>query len=338
MGATKSSKLFEVLPEKIRAELRRAKSPAWVPPMLATLTGEAFTRPGWLFEPKLDGVRCLGLRSGRQLQLISRNQKLLNTKYPELVKALESQGPASFLVDGEIVAFEGGVTSFAKLQQRMQVEHPSGELRIKVPVWFYLFDVLMLEGFEIRQLPLRERKRLLANDFQFKDPLRMTEHRETNGEDYFREACRKGWEGIIAKNADSVYVSGRSADWLKFKCINEQEFVIGGFTDPKGSRIGFGALLVGYYESGKLEYAGKVGTGYDTKTLENLYAKLKKLESKSSPFTSDGRPERGAHWVSPKLVAQIGFAEWTRDGKLRQPRFLGLRLDKEAKVVVREKK
>jgi bifunctional non-homologous end joining protein LigD len=337
MKAIKQSKLFERLPENLRAKLRRQRNPAWVPPMLATLTGEAFSRPGWLFEPKLDGERCLGLCSHRHVRLISRNQKPLNSKYPELVKALESQPVASFAVDGEIVAFDGDVTSFAELQQRMQVQHPAEELRKRVPVWFYVFDVLMLEGFDTRPLPLRARKRLLAEAFHFKDPLRSIEYRESEGEAYFEEACRKGWEGILAKAADSAYLSRRSGDWLKFKCINEQEFVIGGYTDPKGSRVGFGALLVGYNESGKLAYAGKVGTGYDTNTLEILHAKLRKLETRSSPFASDGGSERGVHWVTPKLVAQIGFAEWTRDGKLRQPRFLGLRLDKQAKEVVRER-
>jgi DNA ligase D-like protein (predicted ligase) len=330
--------VFDGLSSTLQSKVRKNIEPGWVSPMLATLTGEAFSRPGWLFEPKLDGERCLGLRSGDHVELISRNQKSLNNKYPELVTTLENQEATSFAVDGEIVTFEGQVTSFAKLQRRMQVQHPSEELRRSVPVFFYLFDLLVLEGVDIRQLPLRERRKLLANSVLFKDPLRITAYRETEGEAYFEEACRKGWEGIIAKAGDSIYSSGRSADWLKFKCINEQEFVIGGYTDPKGSRIGFGALLVGYYKSGKLEYAGKVGTGYDTNTLENLLARLTKLETKSSPFAAKGISERSVHWVRPKLLAQIGFAEWTRDGKLRQPRFLGLRFDKDAKEVVREKK
>lgn len=306
--------------------------------MLAILAGEAFSRSGWLFEPKLDGERCLGLRSGGQVRLTSRNEKSLNTKYPELVEALENQDVGSFAVDGEIVTFENGISSFAKLQQRMQVQHPTEELREKVPVWFYAFDLLAIEGYDIRELPLRERRRLLADAFHFKDPLRITEQRETEGEAYFKDACHKGWEGIIAKDANSAYISGRSGSWLKFKCINEQELVIGGYTDPKGSRVGFGALLVGYYESGKLEYAGKVGTGYDANILKNLEAQLRKLEIRSSPFAGNDIPGRSVHWVRPKLVAQIGFAEWTRDRKLRQPRFLGLRFDKEATQVVRETK
>jgi DNA ligase D-like protein (predicted ligase) len=305
---------------------------------VATLVDEPFSRRGWLFEPKLDGVRCLALRSDRQVQLISRNEKPMNEKYPELVQAFRAQKSDSFAVDGEIVTFDGEVTSFAKLQQRMQLEHPSEELRRKIPVWFYVFDLLHLDGRDTRHLPLHERKKLLATALDFKDPLRFTEHRETEGEAYFREACREGWEGIIAKNADSAYLSTRSHDWLKFKCLNQQEFVIAGYTDSQGERVGFGALLVGYYQAGKLVYAGKVGTGYDTATLHRLGSQLKKLETSNAPFESDALPSRSVHWVKPQLVAQIAFAEWTSAGKLRQPRFLGLRSDKAPPEVVREGK
>lgn len=213
-----------------------------------------------------------------------------------------------------------------------------GGTAAQIPVWFYAFDLLYLDGRDTRQLPLRERKRLLATALDFKDPLRFTEYRETEGEAYFSEACYKGWEGIIAKNADSEYFSTRSRDWLKFKCLNQQEFVIGGYTDPQGERVGFGALLVDYYEAGKLMYAGKVGTGYDTNTLHRLSGQLKKLETSNCPFDSDALPSRRVHWVKPYLVAQIAFGEWTSAGKLRQPRFLGLRSDKAPKEVVREGK
>ena len=211
-------------------------------------------------------------------------------------------------------------------------------MRSKVPVWFYAFDLLNLDGYDTRYLPLRERKALLKQTFSFNEPLRFSEHREVEGEALYRQACRKGWEGIIAKNAESSYVSRRSSDWLKFKCVNEQEFVIGGYTDPAGARIGFGALLVGYYEAGKLVYAGKVGTGYDTATLRRLSQQLKSLEVEECPFSGDELPAGNVHWVKPKLIAQIGFAEWTTAGKLRQPRFLGLRSDKSPAEVVREKK
>jgi DNA ligase D-like protein (predicted ligase) len=330
--------LLDELPAGLRAKLSKGAQPKWISPMLATLTDEPFSRRGWLFEPKLDGVRCLAVRFGGDVQLVSRNEKRLNEKYPELVKAFRDQALNSFAADGEIVTFEGEITSFAKLQQRMQLQHPSAELRQKVPVYFYAFDLLYADGYDLRQVPLRERKKLLAAALDFKDPLRFTQHRETEGEAYFREACRKGWEGIIAKDAESRYVSARSRDWLKFKCLNQQEFVIGGYTDPQGERIGFGALLVGYYEAGKLVYAGKVGTGYDTNTLRRLGNQLKKLEVGHSPFSADALPGRGTHWVKPNLVAQIAFGEWTSAGKLRQPRFLGLRSDKAPREVVREEK
>lgn len=324
------------LPAHLRARLRPSAHPRWIPPMLATLVDEPFSRKGWLFEPKLDGERCLAIRSGAYVQLFSRNEMQLNDKYPELVAAFHKQKSARFVVDGEIVAFEEGVTSFAKLQPRMQVRHPSEELLRSVPVWIYLFDLLHLDGYDTRQLPLRYRKELLQNALDFQDPLRFTEDRETEGEAYYRDACRKGWEGVVAKNADSVYVSRRSRDWLKFKCVKEQEFVIGGYTEPQGNRVGFGAMLVGYYDRGKLVYAGKVGTGFDNETLKRLSKQFARLESKTNPFAVGAPPRQRVHWVRPTLVAQIGFTEWTVEGKLRHPRFLGLRFDKKPEEVVRE--
>jgi DNA ligase D-like protein (predicted ligase) len=305
--------------------------------MLATLTDRVFSRHGWLFEPKLDGERCLVFRDGATLNLYSRNKKMLNAKYPELIEAFNMQELKSFVADGEIVAFAHGVTSFATLQQRMQVQHPSAELRRRIPVRFYAFDLLFLGSYDLRQVALRHRKSLLEKMLAFAAPLCFTPHRETEGEKYYREACERRWEGVMAKNGDSPYLSKRSREWLKFKCIYEQEFVIGGYTDPQGQRIGLGALLVGYYEQGKLQYAGKVGTGYDTETLHRLTKRLAALEIGSTPFVGDGLPRSSVHWVKPKLVAQIGFTEWTGDGKLRHPRFLGLRNDKEPKEVTRER-
>jgi bifunctional non-homologous end joining protein LigD len=324
------------LPTEAKARLRKITQPTWVAPMLATLTDERFSREGWLFEPKWDGERCLVFRHGYELGLFSRNRKRLDEKYPEITAAFQRQKTDSFIADGEIVTFKDGVTSFAKLQQRMQVEHPTAELLRRVPVWLYLFDLLYLGHYDTRQIPLRYRKEVLRKTFDFRDSLRFTEHRETEGEVYYREACRKGWEGVIAKNMDSVYVSRRTRDWLKFKCIQEQEFVIGGYTDPRGNRIGFGALLVGFYRGGKLVYAGKVGTGFDTETLQRLGRKLAEVETATCPFIGDGLPRRDVHWVKPKLVAQIGFTEWTVGDKLRHPRFLGLREDKKPEEVVRE--
>jgi ATP-dependent DNA ligase len=214
--------LLDGLPADAKARLRKRAQPKWVAPMLATLTDEVFSRQGWLFEPKWDGERCLAFRRGRDLDLFSRNRIRLNAKYPEVVEAIHRQETASFIADGEIVTFEGAITSFAKLQARMQVRHPSADLIRKVPVWFYLFDLLYLDRYDIRQVPLRYRKQVLRNAIGFQGSLRLMEHRETEGEDYYRKACEKGWEGIIAKNGDSVYVSGRTRDWLKFKCKQQE--------------------------------------------------------------------------------------------------------------------
>jgi DNA ligase D-like protein (predicted ligase) len=328
--------LLNRLPAEAKARLRRKPQPEWVAPMLATLTDERFSREGWLFEPKWDGERCLAFRRGRELSLLSRSRILLNAKYPEITMALDRQHRDSFIADGEIVTFKNGITSFAKLQQRMQIEHPSADLLRRVPVWFYLFDLLYLDGYDTRRVPLRYRKEVLRNTFEYKGSLRFTEHRETEGEAYYGKACSLGWEGVIAKDGASEYVSRRTRDWLKFKCSKAQEFVVGGYTEPRGSRIGFGALLLGYYRYGKLVYAGKVGTGFDRNTLRRLGRKLAELKTPLSPFAGDGLPHSGAHWVKPRLVAQVAFTEWTREGKLRHPRFLGLRDDKSPEEVVRE--
>lgn len=320
-----------------REALQRRKMPDWTAPMLATLTKKRFSSPAWVYERKLDGERCLAFRAGRRTRLPSRNQGDLRDTYPELVEALDKQAPSGAILDGEIVAFAGDVTSFARLQQRLGITDPDEARESDVSVYLYLFDVLHLDGYDVTALPLRTRKSLLRKSVQFADPLRFTAHRNESGEDYYAQACKKGWEGVIAKRADSRYVHHRSRDWLKFKCVNQQELVIGGFTDPKGSRIGFGALLLGYYEDDELRYAGKVGTGFDDDLLQSLGEQLSSLERKSCPFASEPAEARhGVHWVTPKLVGEIAFTEWTSDNRLRHPRFLGLRRDKPAGKVVRE--
>jgi DNA ligase D-like protein (predicted ligase) len=305
-------------------------------PMLATLTEKRFSNENWIFERKLDGERCVAYKAGDSVNLKSRNQEVINAQYPELVDALKQQDEQSFIVDGEIVAFEGNVTSFSKLQNRMHIEDPDEIHQSGVDVYYYLFDILYFDQYDVTEINQRDRKSLLKQVVSYEDPLRYMNHRNSDGEQYYHEACQKGWEGIIAKNATSPYVHSRSKKWLKFKCINQQEFVIGGFTDPHGERIGFGALLLGYYQQDELLYAGKVGTGFDDETLQRLKDKLDSLERKNPPFAEDDLPTKEVHWVTPDLVAEIGFEEWTQDHKLRQPRFLGLRRDKEAGEVVRE--
>jgi bifunctional non-homologous end joining protein LigD len=321
----------------VAASPAKPDEPAWLDPELATLTQDRFSDPGWIFERKLDGERCLAFKSGSGVRLMTRNQKEDTSSYPEITQALEAQRASEFIIDGEIVAFEGSETKFARLQQRLGVQHPGPDLLAAVPVYYYIFDVLWADDRDVRGLPLRERKQILRDLLDFTGPLVFTEHKDTEGEAYFRQACASGWEGVIAKRADAPYRAGRSRDWLKFKCQSGQEFVIGGFTDPQRSRIGFGALLLGYYDPDHtLVYAGKVGTGFTQRTLDRLHATLAGLEQDSPPFGRGRLPRSGVHWVQPRLVAEVGFSEWTTDGQLRQPRFQGLRDDKDPADVVRE--
>jgi bifunctional non-homologous end joining protein LigD len=302
-------------------------------PMKAVLTDRPFSDPGWIFERKLDGVRCGVLRRDRHPCLLSRTSRVLNRTYPELVDAL-SGGP-DLLADGEIVAFSRGATSFSRLQQRIGIDDPERARHSGVAVYLYLFDLLEFDGRDMRTLPLRGRKAKLRHALEFGGPIRLVTHRVGAGEEAFRYACAHGWEGVVAKRADSPYVATRSRDWLKLKCNRAQELVIGGWTEPKGSRTRLGALLVGYWEGDRLRYAGKVGTGFDRATLDRLGDELERLERTTPPFAPDKLPTR-AHWAEPELVAEIGFTEWTRDGRLRHPRYEGLRDDKPAREVIRE--
>jgi bifunctional non-homologous end joining protein LigD len=315
----------------------RGGLPAWLEPELATLTKDRFSDPAWIFERKLDGERCLAFAGGSGVRLMTRNQHEITSTFPEIADALVAQGREPCVVDGEIVAFDGSQTRFERLQKRLGQARPSEALLAAVPAYFHLFDVLYADSRDTRVLPLLERKRILRGLLSFDGPLHYTEHRDTEGEAYYREACRLGWEGLIAKRADSPYRAGRTKDWLKFKCITGQEFVIGGFTDPQRSRIGFGALLLGYYDgSGRLVYAGKVGTGFDNQTLRSLHDRLAAIERPTPAFAIGTLPRSRVHWVEPRLVGQVAFTEWTDAGELRHPRFQGLRDDKDPHEVVRE--
>jgi bifunctional non-homologous end joining protein LigD len=335
---------FASLPPDARSRLRPAPHPVWVDPMLATLTDRRFSDPGWLFERKLDGERCLAFRDGGRVRLLSRTKQHLDGTYPEITDALARLPVDDFVVDGEVVAFDRGRTSFGRLQQRIGISDPERARRSPVAVFYYVFDLLHLDGHDTTALPLRARKSLLRDTLSFRSRmLRYTTHRNVEGEALFTVACARGWEGVIAKRADAPYVGRRSGDWLKFKCSAGQELVVGGFTEPTGSRVGLGALVVGYYQGGDLVYAGKVGTGFSQATLLELRGRLDALETPGPPFRDDdvGRAARGpggaaVHWVRPELVAEVGFTEWTTDGRLRHPRFVGLRDDKPAREVVRE--
>jgi len=304
---------------------RRRRQP-WIDPMLATLTREYFSDPDWIFEPKLDGVRCLAFKNGDDVRLMSRNKLDLSNTYANVTKALARQSH-DFVVDGEIAAVKDGRTSFSLLQQAR---------RMKVPIQFFIFDIISVDGKRVTKKPVLERKAVLKKALSWHRPLRFVDHVVGDGEAYLQAACEEGLEGLIAKRITSSYVGGRSKEWLKFKCSNEQEFVIGAYTDPQGSREGFGALLIGYYEDGELRYAGKVGTGFNASMLRSLLHEMKPLARGDSPFADKPPARQRVHWLEPKLVAQVAFSEWTSDGRLRHPRFVGIRRDKDPLEVRRE--
>lgn len=303
-------------------------------PMKAVLVRGPFSDPGWLFERKLDGIRAGVVRRDGRVRLVSRSGETMNATYPELVEATE-QDRLDIIADGEIVAFEHGQTSFARLQRRMHIRDPELARRSRIAVHLYLFDLLEIEGSDLRPAPLRERKRQLRRAVRFQRRLHWTPYRVGDGEATYRHACAHGWEGVVAKRIDSPYVPRRSGDWRKVKCSRSQELVVGGWAPGRGARQRLGALLLGYWERDVLRYAGKVGTGFDSAEIERLVDELERRERPTPPFAGNDLP-RDARWAEPELVAQIAFTEWTPDGKLRHPRYLGLRSDKPAREVVRE--
>jgi bifunctional non-homologous end joining protein LigD len=325
----RASEVAKLIPAGMKRLAPRAPQPEWIDPMLATLTDTPFSDPEWIFEPKLDGVRCLAFKSGRKVRLMSRNRLSLAERYPDVAVAVSELDVTNVILDGEVAVVSEGVARFQSLQRHLL---EGGGLLV-----FFVFDVPHMAGYDLRALPLLARKEVLSLLTPPSATIELVSHRVETGESYLVEACDKGWEGLIAKRAVSKYLSGRSKEWLKFKCSQEQEFVVGGWTEPRGARIGFGALLVGYFEDGRFKYAGKVGTGYNTRLLLELHKKLRSLEQKDSPF--DGKPpaRKEVHWTKPQLVVQIGFSEWTRDGRLRHPRFLGERDDKSPRDVTRER-
>lgn len=294
---------------------------------MTAVAAAPFSDPAWIFEPKLDGIRCLVFRHGDQVRLWSRNRRRLNDRFPEIAAEVAARTISSVVLDGELVAIDHGRPSFGALQRGAPA----------APVLLYVFDVLHLDGCSTRDLPLLERKTLLAGALDVGDHIGLLPHRVGDGAGLFAEMCARGWEGVMAKRAESSYTSGRSANWRKIKCSARQELVIGGYTDPKGSRQGFGALLVGHHDdAGRLHYAGKVGSGFDQRLLVELRGRLQAIERAISPFTAGTDPPADSHWVDPVLVGEVAFTEWTDDGLLRHPRFVGLRSDKPAIEVRRD--
>ena len=318
---------------------RRDLSPRNQPFMLATLAERPFSGKAWLFEIKYDGVRVLASRTGDAVELYGRSGQAITGRYPELVAALRRLPVERFLLDGEIVALdESGKPSFQRLQARMGLTNPLDIERAaaQVPVIGIFFDCLALDGHDLRRLPLLERKALLKSFLPPLGPVRFGDHVLEQGAAFFDAASAERLEGIVAKKVGSLYAGGRSREWVKIKCQRRQEFVIGGYTAPQGSRGYFGALHLGLYEGGRLVYVSKVGTGFDQAGLKALWERLHPLRRDTPPFEVGSPAGRGHHWVEPRLVCEVRFTEWTKDGGIRHPAFLGLRDDKRPEDCRRE--
>lgn len=286
--------------------------PTWIEPMAATLTRERFAGPEWVFERKLDGIRLLAFKQGAEVQLLSRNRLPQNDAYPSFVEAIRRLPPAELILDGEA----------------------TGVWNARDPLGYHVFDILWLNGRSLMSETLDVRREHLLS-LPLKAPLQCVPRLDqAEPWDFARQ---RGWEGVIAKRKDSLYEQRRSPSWLKMKLEASQELVVGGFTEPRGKRVGLGALLVGYFEAGDFVFAGKLGTGFDSKLLSHLRERLDRLEIGSAPFTrAKGLPRKDVHWVQPEVVVQVAFMEWTSHGKLRHPRLLGLRTDKPARDVTRD--
>ncbi|HEY2139669.1 MAG TPA: non-homologous end-joining DNA ligase [Chthoniobacterales bacterium] len=332
------------IPDAALEKLPSAR-PRFVDPMKPRLQDTPPTSGDWSYELKFDGIRACAIKDGSKVSLISRNGNELRTRYPEVAEAVKTLGVDECVIDGEVVALDKAGRSSFQLLQGLEMEGR------KSPVRFYVFDLLQLNGRSLLSLPLTTRKQLLAQVCEeVVDPIRYSGEIGADAPALLAEVQRRGLEGLIGKLRDSVYEPGRrSGAWIKLKCVNEQEFVIGGFTPPQGARQHFGAILVGYYEKKKFLFAGKVGTGFNTKSLASLHKKLKSEKRENCPFADLPSKQGGQwvlgitpammrkiEWVNPVFVCQVKFAEWTREGKLRQPVFLGLREDKKSTDVVRE--
>jgi bifunctional non-homologous end joining protein LigD len=315
--------------------------PTEIHPMLAVSVDEPFDGPDWLFEIKWDGYRAVAFIENGRVRLVSRNQNELTARYPELKDLAKSVKAKTAILDGEVVAVDQqGRASFSLMQQRTGFRPGGrrGAANADVPVLYYAFDLLYLDGYDWRKLPLEERKKKLASILITGDALRYSDHYERQGVALFEIARKKGLEGILAKKRDSIYQERRSSEWLKIKIRHRLEAVIGGYTEPEGSRAHFGSIVLGLHDKkGRLIHVGQAGSGFDQKSLGEVWKLLKKLETKQNPFHGEVEALRKVTWVKPELVAEIEYAEWTHGSsgssapKLRAPVFLGLRDDKHPK-------
>jgi len=313
---------------------RKAKLPGFVSPQLATLVKEPPSGDEWLHELKFDGYRMLCRIDRGRVTVWSRNGKNWTEKFQNVVEAVKSLKATSAMLDGEIVIVDAqGRSSFQKLQRAMGKATTTGFA-------YEVFDLIYLDGFSLTQTPLKDRKELLKNlvGTNSHGVIRYSEHISGSGDEFFKHACEYEIEGIVSKLADSHYESTRNRNWLKVKCAKQQEFVIAGYTPSSKGLPGFGSLVLGVYEKGKLVYAGRVGTGFTLKQRGDLKKQLDKLSSETSPLAVVPRDPglRETHWIKPKMIAEVAFTEWTSDGSIRHPSFQGLREDKNPKEVVRE--
>lgn len=316
--------------------VERAPMPAKIEPMLATLVQKPFVDAEWIFETKWDGVRALCFIENGQARLLSRSQQDMTFRYPELLHIAKAIPSKNAILDGELVVLdEQGTSRFQMLQQRIGVVEESDiETRSAArPATYCVFDILYFDEYNLMPAPLLERKKLLRAILKTGPSIKFSTHTVGDGNKAFATAQRKQWEGIIAKHATSSYVQRRSSRWLKLKTQLRQEVVIGGYTQPKGAREHFGALVVGVYDDGKLRYVGNVGGGFNRKSLAQTFELVQQHKTKRSPFAEGTQPNDRVQWLKPVLVGEVKFAEWTADRHMRQPIFMGLRDDKDPKQV-----
>jgi bifunctional non-homologous end joining protein LigD len=332
-AGTQSSQRKSKVKIKMPAGARSAPMPHYIRPALATLTEKAFSDPGWLFEIKWDGVRTLTAVRDGKVQMWSRSEREITREYPELSDIAKNVNAREAWLDGEIVVLDSeGRSDFQKLQLRFGVQKPSPKLIEQAPVVYYVFDLLYLDGHDLRNVPLLKRKQLLREILVDDARVRYSDHVLENGEGLFQAATDRNLEGIVAKKASSPYPSGRSLNWMKIKLEKDIDAVVGGWTDPRGAREYFGALLLGLYEGEKLKFVGGVGSGFSVEVQERLWPHLQNLRVSECPFAEEPSTREQAYWVTPQLVARVRFGNWTSDRHLRQPRFLGLQEDRDTKA------
>jgi len=306
--------------------------PSVIHPMLATLVDDPFSDPEWIFETKWDGFRSVCFIKNGKARFVSRNQIEMTPQYPELTKVAKQIAAKEAILDGEIVALdEHGMPRFQLLQPRVGRKSGIDSLRGTAQIVYFVFDLLYVDGCDLTQCTVVERKAKLAEILHPANFIKLSEHVEGEGEAFFREIEKFHLEGMMAKRAASKYLAKRSSDWLKIKTVMRSEVVIGGYTQPRGARSYFGSLVCGLYRRGELHYVAHIGGGFNEKTLASIYKLMQPLKSDKSPFLAVPKTNEPVQWLKPKLVAEVKFSEWTADKHLRHPVFIGIREDKKAK-------